>query len=98
MTAASKYRRRLKYTFFFIAFLQDIYSTKITLFNLVIGLNGFNVSSGLIDSKLNGSSIIAKPLDVNKSMRIGTIKKKNAVLSRYGSFYMEALKNHLSIV
>jgi len=69
-----------------------------TLFNLVIGLNGFTVSSGVIDSKLNGSSIIAKPLDVNKSMRIGTIKKKNAVLSRYGSFYMEALKNHLSIV
>jgi len=69
-----------------------------TLFNLVIGLNGFTVSSGVIDSRLNGSSIIAKPLDVNKSMRIGTIKKKNTVLSRYGSFYMEALKNHLSIV
>lgn len=68
-----------------------------TLFNLVIGLNGFTVSSGVIDSKLNGSSIIAKPLDVNKSMRIGTIKKKNTVLSRYGSFYMEALNNHLSI-
>jgi len=69
-----------------------------TLFNLVIGLNGFTVSSGVIDSKLNGSNIIAKPLDVNKTMRIGTIVKKNAVLSRYGSFYMEALKNHLSIV
>jgi len=69
-----------------------------TLFNLVIGLNGFTVSSGVIDSKLNGSSIIAKPLDVNKSMRIGTIKKKNTVLSRYGNFYMEAIKNHLSIV
>lgn len=69
-----------------------------TLFNLVIGLNGFTVSSGVIDSKLNGSSIIAKPLDVNKSMQIGIIKKKNAVLSRYGSFYAEALKKHLSIV
>lgn len=69
-----------------------------TLFNLVIGLNGFTVSSGVIDSKLNGSSIIAKPLDVNRTMRIGIVKKKNTVLSRYGSFYMEALKNHLSIV
>lgn len=69
-----------------------------TLFNLVIGLNGFTVSSGVIDSKLNGSSIIAKPLDVNKSMRIGIIKKKNTVLSRYGSFYVGALKNYLSIV
>ena len=47
-----------------------------TLFNLVIGLNGFTVSSGVIDQKLNGSSIIAKPLDVDKTMRIGIIKKK----------------------
>ena len=69
-----------------------------TLFNLLIGLNGFTVSSGVIDSKLNGSNIIAKPLDVNKSMRIGVIKKKNVVFSRYANFYMEALKKQLSIV
>lgn len=69
-----------------------------TLFNLVIGLNGFTVSSGVIDSKLNGSSIIAKPLDVDKSMRIGILRKRNTVISRYGQFYMQALKEHLSIV
>lgn len=69
-----------------------------TLFNLVIGLNGFTVSSGVIDSKLNGSNIIAKPLAVNKTMRIGIIKKKNIVFSRYACFYMEALRKCLSIV
>lgn len=69
-----------------------------TLFNLVIGLNGFTVSSGVIDSRLNGSEIIAKPLDVNKEMIIGIIKKKNILFSRYAVFYMQALKNHLSIV
>lgn len=69
-----------------------------TLFNLAIGLNGFTVSSGIIDRKLNGSGIIAKPLDVDKSMRIGVIKKKNIILSRYGIEYMKALKHHLSIV
>ncbi len=68
-----------------------------TLFNLVIGLNGFTVSSGVIDSKLNGSNIIAKPLDVDKTMRIGFVKKKNTVFTRYGSFYLKALKKHLSI-
>lgn len=68
-----------------------------TLFNLVIGLNGFTVSSGVIDSKLNGSNIIAKHLQVDKSMRIGIVKKKNIVFSRYACFYMEALKNHLPI-
>lgn len=68
-----------------------------TLFNLIIGLKGFTVSSGVIDQELNGSSIIAKPLDVDKTMRIGIVKKKNTILSRYALYYIEALKNHLSI-
>ena len=42
-----------------------------TLFNLVIGLNGFTVSSGVIDHKLNGSGIIAKPLLVDNAHRCG---------------------------
>lgn len=69
-----------------------------TLFNLVIGLNGFTVSSGVIDSKLNGNNIVARPLDVDKSMRIGIVRKKNIVFSRYAEFYIKALKKHLSIV
>ena len=69
-----------------------------TLFNLVIGLNGFTVSSGVIDQKLNGDSIIARPLKLDCTMRIGIIKKKNIMLSRYASSYIEALKNHVSIV
>lgn len=34
-----------------------------TLFNLLIGLNGFTVCSGVLDAELNGENIIAKPLD-----------------------------------
>ena len=33
-----------------------------TLFNLAIGLNGFTVSSGVIDKELNGEDIISKSL------------------------------------
>lgn len=68
-----------------------------TLFNLVIGLNGFTVSSGVIDHKLNGSDIIAKPLLVDKTMRIGVVRKENIIFSQYARTYMEALKNYLSI-
>ena len=68
-----------------------------TLFSLVIGLNGFTVSSGIIDPKLNSPSIIARPLDMDGSMRIGLIRKKNIVLSRYAVSYVTALKRHLSI-
>ena len=33
-----------------------------TLFNLLIGLNGYTVCSGVIDKELNGENIIAIPL------------------------------------
>ncbi len=67
-----------------------------TLFNLVIGLNGYTVSTGVISRELNGENIIAKRLKVNEYMRVGTIKQKNVTLSRYGKAYMEALKMHIS--
>ena len=66
-----------------------------TLFNLVIGLNGYTVSSGVISRELNGENIIAKPLKVDEYMRIGTIKQKDMPLSRYGNAYMEYLKRHI---
>ena len=68
-----------------------------TLFNLAIGLNGFTVSSGVIDKKLNGESIIAKPLVMDCVMHIGIIKKKNILLSRYADSYIENLKKYVSI-
>ncbi len=67
-----------------------------TLFNLVIGLNGYTVSSGIISRELNGENIIAKPLQVDEYMRIGTITQKNMPLSRYGIAYMEALKQYIN--
>lgn len=66
-----------------------------TLFNLVIGLNGYTVSSGIISKELNGKNIIARPLLVDEYMQIGIITKKNVYLSRYGVTYIEALKKHI---
>lgn len=65
-----------------------------TLFNLVIGLNGYTVSSGVISKELNGEQIIAKSLQVDEYMTIGTITQKNMALSRYGKAYMESLKKY----
>ena len=66
-----------------------------TLFSLVIGLNGFTVSSGIIDRKLNSPSIIARPLEMEGSMRIGLIRKKNVVFSRYADSYVKASVDRL---
>lgn len=37
-----------------------------TLFNLVVGLNGYTISSGIIDKELNGEQIIARKLNVKE--------------------------------
>ena len=66
-----------------------------TLFNLLIGLNGYTVSTGIISKELNGETIISVPLLVDEIMRVGTITQKNMILSRYGEAYMEALKKHI---
>lgn len=66
-----------------------------TLFNLAVGLNGFTVSSGVIDQKLNGENIIARPLRMDCKMRIGMIRRKNVLLSRYAKAYIEALSKNV---
>lgn len=66
-----------------------------TLFNLVIGLNGYTVSTGVIDGELNGQEIIARPLNVEESIRVGIITRKNTVLSRYAQTYLEKIKLHV---
>ena len=61
-----------------------------TLFNLLIGLNGYTVCSGVIDKKLNGSEIIAVSLADESDMRIGYITHRKGVISRLGNSYLEA--------
>ena len=65
-----------------------------TLFNLLIGLNGYTVCSGVIDKKLNGSEIIAVPLADESDMRIGYITHRKGVISRLGNSYLEALMKY----
>lgn len=66
-----------------------------TLFNLLIGLNGYTVCSGVIDEGLNGKDIIAVPLADESDMRIGYITHRKGRISRLGATYLEALKKYL---
>ncbi len=86
-------------------FSEEIFSTAVrsknirvmdraTLFNLLIGLNGYTVCSGVIDKGLNGENIVAVPLNAEGEMHIGVITHKKAVLSRLGTYYIEALKKY----
>jgi Transcriptional regulator len=66
-----------------------------TLFNLLIGLNGYTVCSGVIDKNLNGKDIISVPLEEENNMRIGYITHRKGVISKLGNFYLDSLKRSI---
>ena len=66
-----------------------------TLFNLLIGLNGYTVCSGVIDSGLNGSNIISIPLIKEGDMRIGYISHKKLVLSPLCKKFLNHLNKYI---
>lgn len=63
-----------------------------TLFNLLIGLNGYTICSGVISEELNGSNIVSVPLDVEDYMEIGYIVHRKVVLNQLGQQYIAALQ------
>ncbi len=73
-----------------------------TMLNLMVGLNGYTLCSGIICEELNGNDFVAVPFrddaqNPNSVMEIGYIVKKNTVRSKMGELYIEKLKEYLAI-
>ena len=73
-----------------------------TILNLMIGLNGYTLCSGIICEELNGSDYIAVPFkdedeSINRIMQIGWITRRNFTLSNIGNKYIEEVKKYLGI-
>lgn len=73
-----------------------------TMLNLMIGLNGYTLCSGIICEELNGSDYIAVPFEAdsenkNSIMEIGYITKKNSILSKVGEIYIDEIKKYFNI-
>ena len=69
-------------------------SDRATLFNLLIGLDGYTICTGVISEELNGKNIIAIPLDVDEVISIGYIVHKDTIRSNLGQIFIEALKQN----
>ncbi|MCJ8010257.1 LysR family transcriptional regulator [Paenibacillus sp. KQZ6P-2] len=67
-----------------------------TLFNLLIGLNGYTISTGVLSADLNGNEIIPVPLDIQETINVGWICHQNAALSKLALAYIEALHEAIS--
>jgi DNA-binding transcriptional LysR family regulator len=63
-----------------------------TLFNLLIGLNGYTISTGVLSADLNGNEIIPIPLESDETINVGWISHRNVTLSLLGVAYIQALK------
>lgn len=69
-----------------------------TMLNLMIGLNGYTLCSGIICEDLNGTDYKAVPLKETEKMTIGYIKRKGAKVSHIGELYIEELKKYKGMV
>lgn len=65
-----------------------------TMLNLMTGLNGYTLCSGIICQDLNGGIYTSVPLDTKDTMTIGYIKRKGIPLSILGKKYIDILKKY----
>ena len=65
-----------------------------TLLNLMVGLNGYTLCSGIICEDLNGSDYVAVKLKSDDIMTIGYITRKGATVSKLGKMYIEELAKY----
>lgn len=92
-------------------FAEEIFSTneyprtikandRATMLNLMVGLNGYTLCSGIICQELNGSDYVTVPYETkggeNNCMEIGYITKKNQILSPIGNSYIQEMKRYLA--
>ena len=74
-----------------------------TMLNLMVGLNGYTLCSGIISSDLNGDGYVVVPFredaeNPNSIMEIGYVTKKNSMLSKMGEEYIEELNKYFDHV
>lgn len=71
-----------------------------TMLNLMVGLNGYTLCSGIICEELNGDSYTAVPFEAGSGeegsvMEIGYITRQNSILSDIGTKYIEEIVRYL---
>lgn len=65
-----------------------------TLLNLMVGLNGYTLCSGIICEELNGSEYCAIRLKSDEIMTIGYLSRKGVAISSLGLKYIEELSKY----
>ena len=85
-------------------YIRTIKATdRATMLNLMVGLNGYTLCSGIICEELNGSEYVAVAFEDEEEevaagrMEIGYIVKENMILSQMAEKYIGELKRYLGV-
>lgn len=65
-----------------------------TLLNLMVGLNGYTLCSGIICEELNGTDYCAVKLKSEEKMTIGYVARKDVRISEIGQKYLEEVAKY----
>ena len=65
-----------------------------TLLNLMVGLNGYTLCSGIICEELNGSDYCAVKLKSDEVMHVGYLVRKGITISPLGIRYLEEISKY----
>lgn len=65
-----------------------------TMLNLMVGLNGYTLCSGIICEDLNGSDYCAVKLQADEVMTIGYLARKGVAISPLGRKYLEEIAKY----
>lgn len=65
-----------------------------TLLNLMVGMNGYTLCSGIICEELNGADYCAVRLDSDETMTIGYLVRKGVTISPLGKKYLEEIAKY----
>ena len=86
-------------------YIRTIKATdRATMLNLMVGLNGYTLCSGIICEELNGPEYVAVAFEDEEAevaagrMEIGYIVKENMILSQMAEKYIAELKKYLGII
>lgn len=74
---------------------EIVVTDRATLFNLLIGLDGYTISSGIMSSDLNGDNIVAVPLESDEEMELGLVKLAGRPLSPVAERFVAHLRSYV---
>lgn len=73
-----------------------VVSDRATLFNILIGLNGYTISSGMISSSLDGNNLISIPLETDEVMDLVYIYDSDKPMKEITKQYLAILREYIS--